>query len=74
MKIACLAFGGINPGNVVFYNQANAVFYTFQNNNSPDPMVWIYVNNYESQNLFFSRIVPTTYDQLIFNGIKVTWP
>lgn len=61
---------------VTFYDQNNVInFYEIDNtilwNGAANQYQGISIN---VKNLFFSRIVAAVYTNIIFNGIKVTWP
>lgn len=69
-------YGIANTGVVTLYNMADAVCLQLNNLN----MAWdttaalmkFTINTIQTQNLYFSRIITTTYSHLKFNGYRLT--
>lgn len=62
---------------ISFYDPANAVNFHINDNSlcALAGPAFYYAHNYSSvNNIFFSRIVAQLYTEIVFNGIKVTWP
>jgi hypothetical protein len=63
-------------GNVIFYNEANAVSFNAKNQNAYWEVVGakdeFSLNPIALKNLYFSRIAISIYDSIIFNGYRIT--
>ncbi len=75
MDLAVSVYGIVNSGNLTIYDMANAICGYRENLNTywdvTAALAKFCTNTIETHNLYFSRIVLTTYTYIKFNGYRL---